>query len=238
MRQVRLGTWELRVTAGKWGDGRPRTLYRTVRADNETDAAAQLITFVDEMAGAHHPEDRDVRGATIDEAVEEFLTDHLGNEKSREEKTISDYRKLHARWFSPTIGSRRVNRVDTATMDRLCGEMRRAGLSTSRLNQAKSLYAPFFRWAKRRGMTTRDPMADFQKPTSTYRSKERTPPEVEELSLLLSKAVELVPDIAPLLVLGAVTGSDAVRSSGFAARTSPRTGAGSPSTPLSANRSK
>ena len=49
-------------------------------------------------------------------------------------------------------------------------------------------------------------MADFQKPTSTYRSKKRTPPEVEELSLLLSKAVDFVPDIAPLLVLGAVTG--------------------------------
>jgi integrase len=49
-------------------------------------------------------------------------------------------------------------------------------------------------------------MADFQTPTSTYRSQERTPPEVEELSLLLSTAVEETPDIAPLLVLAAVTG--------------------------------
>src|SRR5580698_6167458 len=55
-------------------------------------------------------------------------------------------------------------------------------------------------------MTTRNPMAEFQLPTSTYRSKERTPPEIEELSLLLSTAVEVAPDIAPLLVLGAVTG--------------------------------
>ena len=91
-------------------------------------------------------------------------------------------------------------------MDRLFGLMRRAGLSASRLNQAKSLYVPFFRWAKRRGMTTRNPMAEFQLPTSTYRSKERTPPETEELSLLLSTAVKVTPDIAPLLVLGAVTG--------------------------------
>jgi hypothetical protein len=49
-------------------------------------------------------------------------------------------------------------------------------------------------------------MADFEMPTSTYRSKERTPPEIEELSLLLATAVEVVPDIAPPLVLGAVTG--------------------------------
>jgi integrase len=44
-------------------------------------------------------------------------------------------------------------------------------------------------------------------PTSTYRSSERTPPEVEELSLLLATAVEVTPDIATLLVLGAVTGT-------------------------------
>jgi integrase len=43
-------------------------------------------------------------------------------------------------------------------------------------------------------------------PTSTFRSQERTPPEVEELSLLLATAVTKTPDIAPLLVLGAVTG--------------------------------
>jgi integrase len=49
-------------------------------------------------------------------------------------------------------------------------------------------------------------MADFQMPTSTFRSHERTPPEVQELSLLLSTAVEKTPDIAPLLVLAAVTG--------------------------------
>jgi integrase len=157
-------------------------------------------------AASHHPENQNLRELTMDQAVEHFLTEYLHDEKGRAEKTISDYRKLHARWFSPVIGSRRVNRVDTATMDRLFAEMRQAGLSTSRMNQAKSLYAPFFRWAKRRGMTTRDPMADFEKPASTYLSRQRTPPEIEELSLVLAKAVETVPDIATLLVLGAVTG--------------------------------
>lgn len=206
MREVRSGSWELRVTSGRWSNGRIRTLYRTVAADSESNAASQLVTFLEEMAAAHHPEDRNLRELTMDEAIEQFLTEYLRDEKGRAEKTISDYRKLHARWFSPAIGSRRVARVDTAAMDRLFGEMRQAGLSTSRLNQARSLYAPFFRWAKRRGVSTRDPMSDFQKPTSTYRSKERTPPEVEELSLVLANAVETVPDIAPLLVLGAVTG--------------------------------
>jgi integrase len=99
-----------------------------------------------------------------------------------------------------------VQRIDSATIDNLFGTMRQAGLSASRLNQARSLYAPFFRWARRRGITTQNPMADFQLPTSRYRSTGRTPPEIEEVTLLLSTAVEVVPDIAPLLVLVAVTG--------------------------------
>ena len=206
MREVRPGSWELRVAAGRWSNGRVRTLHRTVGADSEADAASQLATFIGEVAAANHPEDRNLRELTMDEGIEQFLTVYLDEEKGRAAKTISDYRKLHARWSSPVIGSRPVPRVDTAAMDRVFGQMRQAGLSSSRLNQARSLYAPFFRWAKKRGVTTKDPMSGFQKPTSTYRSKQRTPPEVKELSLVLAKAVETVPDIAPLLVLGAVTG--------------------------------
>ena len=51
MRLIRPGTWELRVTVGRWEDGRPRTLYRNVSADTEGEAAAQLVTFVEEMSG-------------------------------------------------------------------------------------------------------------------------------------------------------------------------------------------
>jgi integrase len=74
------------------------------------------------------------------------------------------------------------------------------------MNHARSLYAPFFGWAKRRHLLARSPMVDFQLPSSTYVSREHTPPEVEQLCLLLETAVEVVPDVAPLLTLGAVTG--------------------------------
>jgi site-specific recombinase XerD len=206
MRLVRPSTWELRVTIGRYENGRPRSLTRTVRARSKASAASLLKEFVDEMTAAQLPGSQDVRDTTVDEAVNRFLEEYLAKEKGRAEKTINDYRYLHQRWFSPTIGPQQVKRIDSATMDRLFGAMRRAGLSASRLNQAKSLYVPFFRWAKRRGMTTQNPMAEFQMPTSTFRSQERTPPEVEELSLLLATAVTKTPDIAPLLVLGAVTG--------------------------------
>ena len=143
---------------------------------------------------------------TVDEAIEQFLIEHLLGEKGREPRTVDDYRRLHLKWFAPEIGRRRVRDVDEAAIDRIFGRMRRAGLSRSRMNHARSLYAPFFRWAKRRRLIARSPMADFELPTSTHVSREHTPPEVEQLCLLLETAVEVVADVAPLLTLGAVTG--------------------------------
>lgn len=165
-----------------------------------------LAEFLAEVSSGRAPATKDLRSMTMDEAIERFLSEHLRDEKGREERTISDYRKLHRKWFSPALGTRQVSRVDTEAIDWLFGEMRAAGLSRSRLNQAKSLYQPFFRWARRRGIVTRDPMVGFELPTSRFISKERTPPEVEELCLLLTESVAVVPDVAPLLALGAVTG--------------------------------
>ena len=55
MRLIRPGTWELRVTVGRWEDGRPRTLNRSVSAKTEAEASAQLIAFVDETSRAQLP---------------------------------------------------------------------------------------------------------------------------------------------------------------------------------------
>ena len=206
MREVAPGTWELTVTAGRFRDSTPRRVYRRVEADDATAAAGVLAALVAEVRDTPVVDARQLRALTMDEAVELFLTQHLRDEKGREERTIDDYRGLHHRWFSPFIGNRPAREVDEATIDRIFGMMRKAGLSRSRLNHAKSLYVPLFRWAKSRQIVTRNPMVDFQLPTSRYVSKERTPPEVEELSLLLNEAVAVIPDVAPLLALGAVTG--------------------------------
>ncbi len=103
MRQVRPGKWELRVSLGRWDNGRPRSFTRTVSAKSKTAAANALAEFVDEMTQSSLPKSRDLRGLTIDEAMERFLTEYLADEKGRAEKTIGDYRNLHQRWFSPTM---------------------------------------------------------------------------------------------------------------------------------------
>ncbi len=206
MRELRPGVWELSVRVGRSDDGRPIRTYRTVRADTQAEASRLLTSMVAESNSRSAPVDIELRSLIMDEAVERFLTQHLKEEKGWEERTLRDYRGIHKCWFSPVIGRRRVSRVDTAAMDQIFGRMRAAGLSRSRLNQAKSLYQPFFRWAKRRGIVTRDPMAGFELPTSRQVTRQRTPPEVGELTLLLGQAVEVVPDVAPVLVLGAVSG--------------------------------
>jgi site-specific recombinase XerD len=142
---------------------------------------------------------------TVDQAVEQYL-EHLAAERGREERTIRGYRQLHDQWFAPEIGRRRLRDINEATIDSLFGDMRKAGLSKSRMNHAKSLYKPLFRWAKRRRIIRRNPMADFELPKSSYIARQGRPPEVDQLSAYLYAALEVVPDIAVVLALGATTG--------------------------------
>jgi integrase len=204
--QVRPGVWKLTVTSGRYADGSIRRLHRTIQTTSEADATRELQAFVAEVRDSPQADHRQDRDAIVDEAIEQFLTEHLLGEKGREPRTVEDYRRLHLKWFAREIGRRRVRDVDEAAIDRIFGRMRRAGLSRSRMNHARSLYAPFFRWAKRRRLIARSPMADFELPTSTHVAREHTPPEVGQLCLLLETAVEVVADVAPLLTLGAVTG--------------------------------
>jgi integrase len=205
-RQVRPGVWKLTVTAGRWADGSPRRVHGTARAATEAEASAALADLAAEVRSAPLPDGKHDRDITVDEAVERFLTEHLVGEKGREERTVAHYRSVHAKWFSPEIGRRRLRDIDEATIDRIFGRMRRAGLSASRMNDARSLYAPLFRWAKRRRIVARSPMADFELPTSRHVAREHVPPEVDQLCGYLEAALEMVPDIATVLTLGAVTG--------------------------------
>jgi integrase len=203
---VRPGVWKLTVTVGRFADGSQRRVHTTIHARNELEATRALARFVAEVRDSSLPGSKLERDITVDEAVERFLTEHLQTERGREQSTIEDYRGVHAKWFSPEIGRHRLRDIDEATIDRLFGRMRKAGLSSSRMNSARNLYAPLFRWARRRGIVQRSPMADFQLPTSVHVARAYVPPEVDQLIRYLSAAMEVVPDVAPVLTLGAVTG--------------------------------
>ena len=204
--QIRPGVWKLRVTVGRYAEGSVRRVHRTVRAGTAAEAAHALAAFVAEAHESPPVESKVDRDVTVNEAIERFLTEHLIEEKGRDRGTVQNYRGVHEKWFAPEIGHRRVSDVDEAAIDRVFGRMRRAGLSASRMHDARNVYQPFFRWAKRRRLIRRSPMADFQLPTSTHVAREHPPPEVDQLCRYLEAAVEVVPDVAPILTLGSVTG--------------------------------
>jgi site-specific recombinase XerD len=207
MTQIRPGVWKVTVTIGHYDNGSIRREYTTIRADNETDAARQKAAFVAELQEGTSPERKEERDVTVDEAVEEYLEDHLRAEMGREERTIRGYRQVHNQWFSPEIGSRRLRDVDLSSIRAILGKMQRAGLSHSRLNNAISLYKPLFRWAVEKRYTRRSPIPErFQLPKSRYVSRQRTPPEVEQVCRQLAAAVKLTPEVASVLTLSATTG--------------------------------
>jgi site-specific recombinase XerC len=194
------------VPAGRYENGKPRRETLTVYVDSDEQAEFELAAFVTEVANSRLPATETDRDITMDDAIERYLSEHLEKEKGRATATIKNYRHLHMKWFSPKIGGRRVRDVADDVMDRIAGEMRAAGLSGSRLNDVRSLYGPFFRWAKRRGYTRHNPMAEFEVPRSDQVPDERVPPEVDQMCRYLEAAVEVIPDVAPVLTLYAVTG--------------------------------
>jgi integrase len=205
-RQVRPGVWKLTVPDGHYDDGTRRRENRTVEADTETEAADELASFIVEVRDSRSVGQKGDRDLTVDEAIDRYLDEYLVGEKGRERHTVVAYRSVHTKWFGKDIGKRRVRDVGEEDLDQIFGRMRKAGLSASRMQDARNLYKPFFRWAKKGGFVRRNPMLEFELPTSTYVAKEHLPPEVEQLCLYLEAAVEVVPDVAPVLTLAAVTG--------------------------------
>jgi hypothetical protein len=106
-----------------WCEGRWRRFHRTVHVRGDVEASQALAEFVAEVRSATTPRTRVERDVTVDEAVERFLTEHLQQERGREQGTIEEYRGVHSKWFSPQVGGRRLRDIDEATIDRLFGRM-------------------------------------------------------------------------------------------------------------------
>jgi hypothetical protein len=90
--EIRPSVWKLTVTSGRYTDGRVRRLHRTVQADTEIEATRELAAFVAEVRRDPLPQRRQDRDVTVDEAIEQFLVEHLLGEKGREPRTVDGQR--------------------------------------------------------------------------------------------------------------------------------------------------
>jgi hypothetical protein len=71
---VRPGVWKLTVSAGRYADGSPRRLHRTVHVRGDIEASQALAEFVAEVRSVARADSKVDRDVTVDEAVERFPT--------------------------------------------------------------------------------------------------------------------------------------------------------------------
>ncbi len=118
MRQVEAGVWKLSVTVPSGPGGRQRRVHRTVHVANARQAAQELASFVSEVRSAPVVPTKETHTSVMNDAVARFLSEHLREEKGREERTIRSYQAIHDKWFAPGLGRRLVRDVDRAAIDR------------------------------------------------------------------------------------------------------------------------
>jgi len=139
------GVWKIGVTAGIDSDGKRRRTFRTVRG-TRTDAAKALAALVTEVGdGSRLPRQAD-KQLTVDSLVEWYLV-FAAEDRGLEHSTMFGYQDAYEHWLKDVLGTKRACSVTMADLDMVFGRMRRAGLSHSRMNQARSVLSGAYKWA-------------------------------------------------------------------------------------------
>ncbi len=209
MTEVRPGVFKLSVVAGRHRDGTVRRSFRTFHG-TRSEAARELASFVAEVGDGSSLPSPASKTMTLDDLVANYVEscreDSDENPKTWEPSTALRYDGLRRNYISPVLGQVKLSRVTDEDIDRCFAKMRRLGASRSHMNQVRSLLSGSFKWARRRKLVTRNPMAGYELPKSKYMKREVVPPEIEDLVAFLNGAAEHIPDVAPVLSLAATTG--------------------------------
>ena len=198
------GVWKIGVTAGFDRLGPRRRTFRTIYGTRK-DAAKALAAFVTEVGDGHGLLRQDDKQLTVDSLVAWYL-EFARQDRSLDHSTLTGYADAYSHWLKEPIGHKRANSITTADIDTAFGRMRRAGLSRSRMNNARALLSGALKWGKRHRKVTSNPVDGFELPTSTHTPRHTTAPELDELLCLLATADEHDELLAPVLKLAATTG--------------------------------
>lgn len=197
-------TWKIGVSVGLDETGQRRRVFRTVHG-TRTDAVKALAVFSVEVADGSSLPLRSNQDLTVDQLVNWYL-DFAKQDRGLEHSTLIGYADVYANWIKGPIGGTRAARLRVADIDRTFGHMRRAGLSYSRMNNARAVLSGAFRWGKRHQMVSSNPLDGFEIPRSQRAPKVTAAPELADLLRLLDGADEHNTELAPILKLGATTG--------------------------------
>ena len=198
------GVWKIGVTAAVDQFGQRHRTFRTSYGTRQ-DAATALATLVTEVGDGNRLLRQGDKQLTVDSLVAWYL-EFAREDRGLDHSTLTGYADAYSGWLKEPIGHKRAGSITTAELDTAFDRMRRAGLSHSRMNNARALLSGAFTWGKRHRKITTNPIEGFELPTSTHTPHHTTAPELDELLHLLATADEHDEMLAPVLKLAATTG--------------------------------
>jgi hypothetical protein len=150
------GTWRISVSAGNDDTGNRRRTSRTVHG-TKAEAIRELAVLTANVGDGSDLPSRTNRSLTIDDLVDWYLA-FARDERGLEHSTLVGYEDAYRTWIKPHLGPRRASSVQHGDL----GRMRRAGLSYSRMNNARALLSGAYKWGKRDRKVSTNPVPVFE----------------------------------------------------------------------------
>jgi integrase len=203
---TKVGTdrWKITVDAGRDQTGKRRRVTRTI-SGTKVDANRALAALNVEVQTGEKKPSPTGGTLTVDELINWYLP-FAQEVRGLQHSTVVGYRDPYDKWLSADLGHLKADRLTPAQLDRAFGKMRQAGLSHSRMNNARSALAGAYKWGKRHDKVSSNPVKSFELPTTKTPPKPSKVPELEDLLTILAGADEHTPEIAPVLKLASTTG--------------------------------
>ena len=193
------GVYEIAVSAGRQPDGSYRQVFRRHRGTLVTARSFRRSLLADVADGAHA-----CSRATVDEVFDAWLADlaRLG----RAPKTINGYRDDARTYWRPTLGAKRIAKVERAQVRRVLDELIDRGLAPATLDHVHACISAAFSWAVNEGWLSRDVTKGIPLPERTA-TRPLVPTPLDVVAMLDAAAASPRPEMERFVWLGAIVGA-------------------------------
>jgi integrase len=197
-RKRRDGVWEVRVFLGTDPvTGKPRQLSKTVHG-SAREADAVMRDLIDNQVPSGPAGLGQTVGTLIDHWLEECGRVDLSP------TTIRNYRAQVERHIRPALGTIPLTRLTAKDLDGLYGSLKASGMSPKTIRNYHAILSSALHQAERWGWVRRN-VAELAKPPRVTPKRVKAP-SVDEVRRIIEAGEGRDPRLAPLLMLGALTG--------------------------------
>ena len=197
-RERRKGVWEVRAYLGRDPfTGKPRQISKTVHGGAKV-ADQALRDLLDKQP----PSRNDGVGITFGQLLNRWLEECERLDLSP--TTLNTYRAQIEGTIRPVLGKVPLNRLTAKHLDDLYGAVKARGRSAKTIRNYHGIISAALHQAVRWGWV-RENVAEFAKPPRVSQRRVKAP-SVDVVRAIIASAEDRDPRLAPLLMLGALTG--------------------------------